>query len=570
MDKKRLLAGLIGVLSVALVSGLLYMLFAKDQEHQSQQTAPSHESIQPSQNNKPDIDLEESAKAEEVSLKQVKDVFSLAKTGKIPHVPFKAGQTTFMEIQDQWGDPSSIDKTSIGDFGVYPDHEATIGIKNQLAFDIRSYHSDLAVIHLEDIKKEIGEPDEVKYYKDENVNQIILLYQVNSTFQLKWILPQPTEQEPNPTVHHISVVTEVQKSAEENDSLRLDEKIGQMIFAGIAGTKMNTKMNQLITKYHVGGIIFNGDNLVSPTQTVSYLNQIKKINEGNIPLFFGVDQEGGRIAKLPGGLINFPTNLEIGKINDPTLSYEIGTVLGKELQAFGFNVNFAPILDVNSNPDNPVIGDRSFSNSPEIVGSLGIQTMKGLQAESIISSVKHFPGHGDTQVDSHLELPKVTKSRAELESLELIPFQQAIKEGADMVMVGHILVPALDKTYPSSMSKTIITDILRNELSFNGVVITDDFFMKAITNDYDIGEAAVQSIKAGSDIIMVAHDYDKVVHVRNAIKKAVENGEISEKRIDESVARILELKEKYNVNDAQGKPVNIDVLNKEVQRVLSK
>lgn len=570
MHKRGFITGLIGILSVTFVIGLLFFFFNKDQSQESEQTPPSEESIQPNEGDKIEEKPEETPKEEVTSLERVKEVFSLAETGKVPHVPFIAGQTKVDEIQDKWGEPPTIDETSIGDFVEYPAHKVTIGIKNQLAFDVRSYHSDVTAIHLEDIKKVMGEPDEVKYYKDEKVNQIILIYQANPTFQLKWILPKPTEQESNPAVHHISVVTEVQKSVDENESLSLDEKIGQMIFAGISGTEMNPSMNQLITKYHVGGIILNGDNLVSPKQTVTYLNQIKGINEGNIPLFFGVDQEGGRISKLPGGLTNFPTNLEIGKLNDPTQSYEIGTVLGKELRAFGFNVNFAPVLDVNSNPDNPVIGDRSFSNNPEIVGSLGIQTMKGLQSQSIISAVKHFPGHGDTQVDSHLELPKVNKTLTELESLEFIPFRKAVKEGADMVMVGHILVPALDKTYPSSMSKKIITDILRNELGFNGVVITDDFFMKAITNDYDIGVAAVQSIKAGSDIIMVAHDYNKVVQVRNTIKKAVENGEISEKRIDESVARILQLKEKYKLNDTPVKPVNIDVLNKEIEHVLSR
>nr|WP_304218183.1 beta-N-acetylhexosaminidase [Fredinandcohnia onubensis] len=570
MYKKGLRKGLIGILSVAVAVALVYMFIEKGNEQQSEQSFPSEESAQQSEKNEAETQPEGTAEEKPDSLEQVKEIFSLSKTGKIPHTPFIAGQTNIQEIHDQWGEPPTIDKSAIGDFAVYPDHDVTIGIKNETVFDIRSFDSDLVAIHLEDIQKAIGEPDEVKYYQDENVNQVIFIYQVNPTFQLKWILPKQTEQEPNPTVHHISVVTNLQQSVDDNESLSLDEKIGQLIFAGISGTKMSQNMNQLITKYQVGGIIFNGDNLVSPKQTVNYLNQIKQANEGNIPLFIGVDQEGGRISKLPGGLINFPTNLEIGKINDPTLSYEIGKTLGNELNAFGFNVDFAPVLDVNSNPDNPVIGNRSFSSNPEIVSSLGIQTMKGLQSQSIISAVKHFPGHGDTHVDSHLELPKVEKTREELESLEFIPFHKAIKEGADMVMVGHILVPALDKTYPSSMSKTIITDILRNDLGFNGVVITDDFFMKAITNDYDIGEAAVQSIKAGSDIIMVAHDYNSVVQVHNAIKKAVENGEIPEKRIDESVARILQLKEKYQLGHSKATQVKINKLNQSIQKVLDK
>ncbi|MCC3357898.1 beta-N-acetylhexosaminidase [Bacillus sp. REN16] len=568
MKQKGLLIGIIGIISVVLVISFLY--FNNNRSEKNDQAAPSYESLQPDADEEIVDDQEEPPKEETDILTLVKEVYSLAEKGKVPQTSFIAGQTKLEEIQELWGEPQTIDNTSIGDFMVYPDHDVTIGIKDQLAFDIRSNASSLTGIHLDDIKNTLGEPDEVRYYQDKNVNQTILIYQVNSTFQLKWILPKPTEQEPNPTVHHINVVTGIQKSVDEDESLSLDKKIGQMIFAGISGTKMNSNMNNLITKYHVGGIIFNGDNLVSPKQTVTYLNKIKQANQGNIPLFFGVDQEGGRISKLPGGLIDFPTNLEIGSRNDPSLSFEIGTVLGKELHAFGFNVNFAPVLDVNSNPDNPVIGNRSFSSNPEIVSRLGIQTMKGLQSQSIVSAVKHFPGHGDTQVDSHLELPKVNKTRAELENLELIPFRQAVKEGVDMVMIGHILVPALDKTFPSSMSKPIITDILRKQLGFNGVVITDDFFMKAITNDYEIGEAAIQSIKAGSDIVMVAHDYNKVIEVHTAIKNAVTNGEISEKRIDESIERILQLKEKYKLNDSPVQPVNVDVLNQEIEQVLSR
>jgi len=570
MYKKGLLSMLIGVLSVTIVIGFLYVFFEVDHEQPNEQNAPSEESTQPSEKNDSEGEIDPSTEEKIGTHELVSEILLKSKTGKVPQTSFIAGQTKIQEIHSQWGQPTKIDKTSVGDFVVYSDHEVTIGIKDELAFDIRSYHSDLTNISFHDIKEAIGEPDEIRYYQDDHVNQIILIYQVNKHFQLKWILPKPTEQVPNPTVHHISVVTNLQSTDNEDESLTLEEKIGQMIFAGISGTKMNENMNQLIRNYHVGGIIFNGDNLVTPKQTVTYLNHIKQANEGQIPLFFGVDQEGGRISKLPGGLKDFPTNLEIGKINNPNLSFEIGKTLGKELQAFGFNVNFAPVLDVNSNPKNPVIGNRSFSANPEIVSRLGIQTMKGLQSQSIISGIKHFPGHGDTHVDSHLELPKVEKTLAELESLELIPFREAINDGADMVMAGHILVPALDQIYPSSMSKTLITDILRNQLGFNGVVITDDFFMKAITNDYEIGEAAVQSIKAGSDIIMVAHDFNKVVRVHHAIKNAVKTGELTEERIDESVTRILELKEKYQLDNTKTKHVDIDNLNQSIQQVLDK
>src|SRR5690606_22430849 len=262
---------------------------------------------------------------------------------------------------------------------------------------------------------------------------------------------------------------------------------------------------KLIHQYKVGGIIVNKKNITSPSQMVAYMNSLKEENKNNVPLFFGIDQEGGRIAKLPGDLRAIPSHFEIGKQNDPSFAFEIGTVLGKLVSSFGFNVNFAPVLDINSNPENPVIGDRSFGINPDVVSKLGIQMMKGIQGENIIPAIKHFPGHGDTSVDSHVELPVVQKTMAELEQMELIPFKQAIAEGADMVMIAHILLPSIDPKFPSSMSEAIITDLLREKIGFDGVVITDDMTMEAITNSFDIGKASVMSVKAGADIVMVAH-----------------------------------------------------------------
>ncbi|WP_246141122.1 beta-N-acetylhexosaminidase [Bacillus marasmi] len=355
------------------------------------------------------------------------------------------------------------------------------------------------------------------------------------------------------------------------DNMSMDEKIGQMTFAGISGTEPDSLAERLVTDYKVGGIIFNKKNMDSPVQTVDYINSLKLKNQNNkLPLFFGIDQEGGRISKLPGGLINLPTNIEIGKLNNPSFSFEIGSVLAKLVSAYGFNINFAPVLDVNSNPENPIIGDRSFGKTTKLVSELGIQTLKGLQSERIIATIKHFPGHGDTSVDSHLELPTVNKSLKELEKLELIPFNRAVNEGADMVMIAHIMLPKIDQDYPSSLSKAVITELLRNKIGYDGVIITDDMTMKAITGNFDIGSAAVESIKAGSDIIMVAHDYEKMIKVISTLKKAVEDGEISEERIDESVTRILQLKEKYELDDTLTEKVNISKLNNLIKSVLDK
>ena len=278
------------------------------------------------------------------------------------------------------------------------------------------------------------------------------------------------------------------------------------------------------------------------------------------PLFLGIDQEGGRVTRIPE-LNNLPTNKQIGKKDNPALAFQLGELLGKQLNAFGFNLDFAPVLDVDSNPNNPVIGDRSFGSDPKLVSELGISTMKGLQSENVISVIKHFPGHGDTEVDSHIELPIVSKNMKELQALEFIPFQNALKSGADVVMIGHILLPEIDANKPSSISNVVITKILREQLKYEGVVMTDDMTMKAILDNYEIGEAAVEAVKAGNDIVLIAHDYEKVKRAIQAILEAVQNEEIKVEQIDRSVERILQLKEKYQLSNDQLSSINVNELN---------
>jgi len=317
-------------------------------------------------------------------------------------------------------------------------------------------------------------------------------------------------------------------------------------------------------------LILYANNLETPQQTVSLMNDLMTANGTNrLPLFLGTDQEGGKVVRLPGPLKNFPTNQKIGQINQPQFSYEIGKLLGEQLKAFGFNLDFAPVMDVNSNPNNPIIGDRSFSNKPDIVSQLGIQTMQGLESQQVIPVIKHFPGHGDTSVDSHLELPKVSKSLDVLNKLELIPFKAAIDKGVDVVMVGHILLPKIDQQFPSSMSKEIITGLLRNQLGFDGVVMTDDMTMKAITNHFSIGQATVDSVKAGNDIILIAHEFANVTTAIDALKAAVKNGKISEQQINDSVRRIIQLKEKYQLVNHPVSAVDLKKLNARMDQLLN-
>ncbi|MBS4196312.1 beta-N-acetylhexosaminidase [Lederbergia citri] len=504
----------------------------------------------------------------------IRDTFSFSREGKVVYTPFISGKTKAREVHHEWGEPNHTTEADSGIYEDYVDYYVVLGYVGEIVNDIRSYDSELQNIPLNDVKKIGGEPDEVRYYKDETHDQIILVYHVAPTTDLKWILPKPSDQVPNPKVDHISVLAQVknqtnqQKSISETiEGMSLDEKIGQMILAGITGTTLDANNKSLITKYKIGGYIFYKENLVSPQQSVQLLNEIKSYDQ-TLPPLLGVDQEGGHITRLPGGLVNIPTNQEIGAINNGQFSYKVGMLLGKELKAFGFNLDFAPVLDVNSNPKNPVIGDRSFGNNPEIVSDLGIETMKGIQSQHVIATIKHFPGHGDTSVDSHLELPVINKSLKQLEDLELIPFRSAINNGADVVMVAHILLPQLDDNFPASMSKPIMTDILRNQLGFNGVIITDDMTMGAITEHFDIGRAAVQSLKSGSDIILVGHEYNYIVETFSSIKSAVQKGEISEQRINQSVERIITLKRKYKLDNAKVGHVNIGEINQSINDLL--
>lgn len=396
----------------------------------------------------------------------------------------------------------------------------------------------------------------IKKVNNQNVNNTVVQDEAtkdNDSQDLE-VIPEP--QKIDPIIEQISKMT-------------IDEKIGQMLVVGIEGYDLNVNTKSLLEKSKVGGVILFSNNVQDTSQLLSLLNSLKSENlQNKIPLFLSIDEEGGRVTRMPMEFKKFPTNKAIGKINDETLSYKIGATIAYEIGSFGFNMNFAPILDVNSNPKNPVIGDRSFGSNVNIVSSLGIQTMKGIQSQNIIPVVKHFPGHGDTSVDSHMGLPSVNNDLKRLKSFELIPFAEAIKNNADAVMIAHILLPKIDSENPSSLSKIIITDILRTDLKFNGVIITDDMTMGAIIKNYNIGQAAVKSVKAGTDIVLVCHGYDNEVAVINAMKSAVSKGEISKQSIDQSVYRILSLKKKYKLKDEIIKSVDVDGINNKIYEVL--
>lgn len=332
---------------------------------------------------------------------------------------------------------------------------------------------------------------------------------------------------------------------EKIKSMSLYEKIGQMIVAGFNGTVVNEEVNTLIKDLKVGGVILFSRNIENSDQLKKLNMDISKINE-DIELFISVDEEGGRVSRLPSDTMKFKSSKSIGETKNSKYAYENGKNIGLTLKEHMFNMDFAPVLDIYSNPKNTVIGNRAFGSDEKIVSSMGISTMKGLEESDVIPVVKHFPGHGDTEVDSHYGLPIVTKSLSELEKFEFVPFKNAIESGCDMVMTSHIILQDIDKDNPATLSKKVVTDILRKDFNFNGVAITDDMQMKAITQNIAIEKASIESIKAGIDIILIGSDINSTKSTIEAIKKSVEINNISESRIDESVYRILKLKEKYN------------------------
>ena len=378
---------------------------------------------------------------------------------------------------------------------------------------------------------------------------------------------------PSPQASPLPITNVTPAPSQETDpitlqisEMTLEEKIGQMLLVGIDGTTLDDNAKKMIAKDKVGGIILYKDNIKDLNSLIDLINSMKKSNAANsVPLFMSVDQEGGKVSRMPAEFTSIPSNGAVGDKGDAAAAEMMGKLLGREVLLAGFNMNFAPVLDINSNPNNPVIGDRSFGNTASKVIDLGIAEMKGIASEGIIPVVKHFPGHGDTSVDSHLELPVVKKSVDQLAKLEWLPFEAAIKEGTDAVMVAHILYPKIDPDKPASLSPIIIGEQLRGDMGYQGLVITDDLTMGAIIKNYDLATAAVDTVNAGSDILLIAHEYDNEKLVLNALLDNVKNGKLQESRIDESVYRILALKAKYRLTDEQIPVPDLTDLNEDIK-----
>jgi len=327
-------------------------------------------------------------------------------------------------------------------------------------------------------------------------------------------------------------------------SLSSRDKIGQLFMVGFTGTSVTSDLASFIKEYKPGGVILFSRNLESVDQIIELTNELQRCSPHS-PLLIAIDQEGGRVSRLPKGFTMFPPCDVFGRCNSTELAYAAAATIAKELRAVGINMNMAPVLDVNSNPDNPVIGDRAFGSAPDIVSELGWVTAAGLQDHQIVACGKHFPGHGDTAADSHKELPVVEAARERLETIEFPPFRHAVAQGVATIMTAHVLYRSLDEKLPATLSPAVITNLLRHDMRYNGVVLTDDLEMHAIIDHYGIEDAAVRAVLAGCDTLLICKDRDREVAAFNAIEAAVASGMISIERLDQSVARIARVKERF-------------------------
>ncbi|WP_074084198.1 beta-N-acetylhexosaminidase [Paenibacillus sp. P32E] len=344
-------------------------------------------------------------------------------------------------------------------------------------------------------------------------------------------------------------------------AMSLNDKIGQVLMCGFDGTAASDEVLKLVADNGIGGVIYFARNVESPEQVALLTADLQKAaaEGGKAPLWISMDQEGGMVARITGGIALMPGGMAIAAAGSLEDAYQAALISGRELAAMGINLNYAPVLDVNNNPQNPVIGVRSFGESPELAADYGAAMIRGYQEAGVAATAKHFPGHGDTDVDSHLDLPMIPHGRERMDQVELVPFRRAIAEGVDAMMSAHIYFPALEREkLPVTLSKTVLTGLLREELGYQGIIMTDCMEMNAIAEHYGTVEASVLAVEAGADMVLVSHRADRQLAAMEAIRSAVTVGRISEARIDESVRRLLALKVKRGVIAAGAETVGED------------
>jgi beta-N-acetylhexosaminidase len=317
---------------------------------------------------------------------------------------------------------------------------------------------------------------------------------------------------------------------------------GQLIVGGFAGTEPSpTFATELAAGHRAGAILFRR-NLGSVSDAAELCRKLRDLPPGDLPPFIGVDQEGGRVVRLPAPALALPPMRELASFGDLELVHAAANAVGEELRAIGFNIDFAPVLDVNTEADNPVIGDRAFGSDARTVARFGVAFARGLQEARVLACGKHFPGHGDTRADSHLDLPVVRHDRARLDQVELPPFRAAAGAGIAALMTAHVVYEALDAGVPATMSRSICASILRAELGFEGVLFSDDLEMKAITAKWPVEHAAIEAVWAGCDALLVCSDEAAQARVHATLVREVEKSARFRERCVEAVGRSLRIR----------------------------
>jgi beta-N-acetylhexosaminidase len=326
-------------------------------------------------------------------------------------------------------------------------------------------------------------------------------------------------------------------------SSTLSRLCGQLLSVGFDGTEAPDELLRRIADSDVGGVMLFRPNIASPAQVAALVTRLREASPAGAPaLLVSVDQEGGLVQRLRAPLTEWPDMLSVGGADDATLTERVGRAVGDELAALGFGWDFAPVLDVHTNPANPVIGNRAFGTTPEAVATQALAFWRGLRAAGLVGCGKHFPGHGDTRTDSHHELPVVDHDVARLRRIELAPFAAAAAAGMEAFMTAHVVYPALDAERPATLSRAILTDLLRGQLGFRGVVVSDDLGMKAVADRYPIEELAVASVRAGADHLLVREPASRQRAAHEALVRAAEGDSDFRARVEESAARVAALK----------------------------
>ena len=322
-------------------------------------------------------------------------------------------------------------------------------------------------------------------------------------------------------------------------------EIGQLLIGSLPGMTITPEIRSLAREFSLGGVILFSRNIEVPEQVAELSGDVQALAT-ELPLWVSVDQEGGRVARLKRPFTEWPPMAVLGRSGNTELASRFAAALAAELKAVGVTLDYAPVLDIHTNPTNPVIGDRALAEDAEAVARLGAAIVRGLQDSGVAACGKHFPGHGDTSVDSHLELPLVEHPPDRIRRVECVPFREAINADVAFIMTAHVLVPSLDDERPATLSPRIVRAMLRDELGFGGVILSDDLEMKAIAKSYAVPEAAVQAIAAGCDgLLICSGDVDIQAATLEGLVYAVEQGRIPYKRLEDAQQRLRRAKERF-------------------------